>query len=101
VAHDIACWKCGASLAALGLPFGRSESCRACGADLHCCRLCRHHDPRAVQQCRVDGIDEVRQKDRANFCDHYQPVAGAFQGSAGEDAAARALAELERLFGKG
>ena len=101
MSHDIACWQCGAALAALSLPFGRSERCKACGADLHCCRLCRHHDVRACQQCRIDGADEVRDKGRANFCDHYTPVAGAWQGGAPDAAADAARAELERLFGTG
>jgi hypothetical protein len=97
--HDIGCWKCGASLAALALPFGRSERCRQCGADLHACKLCALYDPRAYQQCREPTVEEVRNKERANFCDHYKPVAGAFKGgSSGAVDAARS--ELDKLFGK-
>ena len=62
--HDIGCWKCGASLAALSLPFGRGERCRQCGADLHTCRQCGLYDPRAYQQCREQTVEEVRVKDR-------------------------------------
>ena len=80
MAHDIQCWKCGASLAALALPFGRQERCRSCGADLHACRLCLHHVPRLPAQCDVPDIEEVRAEDRANFCDHYTPVAGHERG---------------------
>ena len=101
MAHDIQCWKCGASLATLALPFGRQERCRSCGADLHACRLCRHHVPRLVRMFADsrEDIEEVRAKDRANFCDHYTPVAGAWRG--GTSAAADAArAELEKLFGK-
>jgi len=100
MSHEIACWKCGASLATLALPFGRTERCRDCGADLHVCRLCGLHDPRAYQQCREPTVEEVRDKERANFCDHYKPVAGAYKGgnpAATEDAARTAL---ENLFGK-
>ena len=78
--HDIGCWKCGASLAELSLPFGRIDRCRQCGADLHACKLCALYDPRAYQQCREPTVEEVRDKERANFCDHYKPVAGAFKG---------------------
>jgi hypothetical protein len=99
VPHDIACWKCGASLAALALPFGRTERCHRCGADLHVCKLCALYDPRAYQQCREPTVEEVRDKERANFCDHYKPVAGAFKGGPG-GAADAARAELEKLFGK-
>lgn len=97
--HDIQCWKCGASLAHLPLPFGRQERCKACDTYLHACRLCREYDPRANQQCREPTVEEVRNKEHANFCDHYQPVAGRWKPAA-EDAAAAARAELEKLFGK-
>jgi len=100
MSHEIACWKCGASLAALALPLGRTERCGACGADLHVCRLCGLYDPRAYQQCREPTVEEVRNKERANFCDHFKPVPGAFKGgnpSATDDAARSAL---EKLFGK-
>jgi hypothetical protein len=100
MSHDIGCWKCGASLAALALPFGRSERCPQCGADLHCCKLCGLYDTRAYQQCREPTVEEVRNKERANFCDHYKPVAGAFKGGSALAAADAARAELERLFGK-
>ena len=99
MAHDIACWKCGASLAALSLPFGRLERCKACGADLHACKQCGLYDRSAYQQCKEPTVEEVRDKERANFCDHYKPVAGAFKGSTG-GAADAARSELEKLFGK-
>ena len=99
MAHDIQCWKCGASLAHLALPFGRIERCKACGADLHACRLCRDYDPRVAHQCREPTVEEVRDKEHANFCDHYHPVAGAWK-PASQDAADAARSELEKLFGK-
>jgi hypothetical protein len=99
MAHDIQCWKCGAALAYLALPFGRQERCSACNADLHACKLCREFNPRQPQQCNEPTVEEVRDKERANFCDHYKPVAGAWQGS--KPAATDALrSELEKLFGK-
>jgi hypothetical protein len=99
MSHDIACWKCGASLARLALPFGRSERCQ-CGADLHCCRLCALYDTRAYQQCKEPTVEEVRNKERANFCDHFKPVAGAFQGGSPAAAADAARAALDALFRK-
>lgn len=97
---EIVCWKCGSSLAALSLPFGRGDRCKACGVDLHVCRLCVNHDPRAYQQCREQNVEEVRDKERANFCDYFRPKAGAFRGGAALSAAEAARAELEKLFGK-
>jgi hypothetical protein len=99
MSHDIQCWKCGAPLSHLALPFGRQECCGKCGADLHCCRLCGEFEPRLPQQCREPTVEEVRNKERANFCDHYRPVKGAWRGDSQATAEA-ARSELDRLFGK-
>jgi hypothetical protein len=81
------------------LPFGRIERCRQCGADLHACKLCVEYDPRVADRCREPTAEEVRDKERANFCDHYQPRAGAYQPAA-TSAADAARTELEKLFGR-
>jgi hypothetical protein len=47
----------------------------------------------------MPDIEEVRAKDRANFCDHYKPMAGAWRGG-GMAASEAARAELDKLFGK-
>jgi hypothetical protein len=93
----LVCWKCGASLAHLSLPLSRRDECSSCRAELHACRLCRFHDPAVAKACREPVAEEVRDKTRANFCDHFAPVAGAHQGVSGEAEAARAA--LESLFG--
>lgn len=100
MSHDIACWKCGASLSELALPFGRRETCRACGAELHSCRLCVDYDTRVAHHCREPTAEEVRDKEHANFCDHYRPKAGAFTPQE-TSAADQARLALEKLFGKG
>ena len=45
MAEALVCWKCGASLATLLLPFGRAEVCLACNADVRVCRMCVFFDP--------------------------------------------------------
>ncbi len=100
MSHDIACWKCGTALAALPLPFGRTERCHACGADLHACRQCGLYDPRAYQQCREPTVGEVSDKEHASFCDPYKPLAGAFKGGNPAATADAARAALDKLFGK-
>jgi hypothetical protein len=45
-------------------------------------------------------VEEVRDKERANFCDHYRPVAGAFKGGSPGATADAARAALDKLFGK-
>ncbi|HEY1899400.1 MAG TPA: hypothetical protein VGG49_06390 [Steroidobacteraceae bacterium] len=99
MAEELVCWKCGASLAALSLPLRRLDECRQCGAELHVCRMCVEFDPRAYQQCREPTVEEVRDKTRANFCDHFKPRSGAWSGTPGapNDAARSAL---DKLFGK-
>jgi hypothetical protein len=99
LAHDLKCWKCGAALAALSLPLRRLEECPTCRAELHVCRMCVQFDKQAYQQCREPTVEEVRDKSRANFCDHYKPNAAAWTG--GEAAQNdRARSELDKLFGK-
>ena len=126
---DMQCWKCGAELKNVLLPFSRYEECGKCRADLHACLGCRHYDPAAVDACREDRADFTLDKDKANFCDFFtvhmrayrhQDKAAAHKARAalaeifGEDLPAdnvdsiqtaqteaeRALAELKRLFGE-
>jgi hypothetical protein len=52
-----------------------------------------------AKQCREPTAEEVRDKERANFCDHFKPRAGAWT-PANTAAVDAARAELERLFGK-
>ncbi len=93
----LVCWKCGASLADLTLPLRRLEECRACGAELHVCRLCEFYDVAVAKHCREPIAEEVKDKTRANFCDYFKPRPGAY--TAEGDAGARARAELAALFG--
>ncbi len=69
------CWKCGESMERLvGERVGRQEACPRCDSDLHCCRNCRFHDPGAHNQCRETQAEWVKEKDRSNFCDYFEPV---------------------------
>lgn len=97
--HELCCWKCGASLAGLTLPLRRLEECRSCGAELHVCRMCEFYDTTVAKSCREPIAEEVKDKTRANFCDYFRPRPGAYAPAS--DAAARARAELERLFAPG
>lgn len=97
MAHHIHCYRCGASLEALSLPFSRQDECPACGNYLHVCKMCLHYDRSVPRQCREDGAEDVKEKDRLNFCDWYQPSAKAFDADrkAEED---QARAALDALF---
>lgn len=100
MAHSLVCWKCGASLAALSLPLLRLDECPACRAQLHVCRLCVEYDTRVAKHCREPTAEEVRDKEHANFCDHFKPRSGAYEAP-DTRALDQARAELDKLFGGG
>ena len=97
--NDLVCWKCGGSLADYSLPLRRLEECRACGAELHACRMCEWYNIAVAKHCRETIAEEVKDKQRANFCDYFKPRANAYT-AAPLDAAARAKTDLDALFGK-
>ena len=96
MSHNIACYRCGASLAALSLPLARQDQCPGCGADLHVCKMCLYFDERVPRKCREDGAEDVTEKERQNFCDWFKPSDTAFDPSrkSEADAAKDALAAL-------
>jgi hypothetical protein len=95
----LVCWKCGASVEDLPLPLGRRDECLVCHAELHVCRMCRFYDVRVAKACREPMAEEVKDKERANFCDWFQPRPNAFQPR--EDKSQTAKSELDALFGGG
>jgi hypothetical protein len=97
MAHDLVCWKCGASLAELTLPLRRLEECRQCHAELHVCRMCEWYSIAVAKHCREPVAEEVKDKERANFCDYFKPRANAYQPPNSE--AGKARSDLEALFG--
>jgi hypothetical protein len=100
MSHDIACFRCGASLASLSLPLSRRDECPECSAHLHVCRMCRHFDPAAVRQCLEDDAEDVADKERLNFCEWFVPSENAFDPVAKAEAD-RAKQSLDALFGEG
>ena len=95
---QLVCWKCGTSLDDLPLPLSRRAECPSCRTDLHVCRLCEFYEPRVSNSCREPIAEEVKDKERANFCGYFSARFGAYRK--GEDALARkARDQLEALFG--
>lgn len=94
------CFSCGhAVVLASGDRVGFREACASCGADLHVCMNCRHHDAAAHNECREPGAETVRDRGRANRCEYFAPGApgGRTPGAGPErDAARRALDALFR-----
>jgi hypothetical protein len=95
------CFACGREQAlASGARIGFRDACQ-CGADLHVCRNCAHHDPSAYNECRESSAERVADRDRSNRCEYFTPRAGQ-SGPAGARApgADAAKAALEGLFKK-
>ncbi len=100
MSSSLVCWKCGASLEDVLLPFSRREECPACHTDLHVCRMCEFFDTSFAKSCREPVADEVREKERANFCGYFKPIPDAYRpGDSSE--ADEAKAKLAALFGDG
>jgi hypothetical protein len=97
---ELVCWKCGASLADYTLPLRRLEECRKCGAELHVCKLCEWYSTAVAKHCRETIAEEVKDKERANFCDYFKPRPDAWS-DAPLGAAAKAKSDLDALFGGG
>jgi hypothetical protein len=97
---ELVCWKCGNSLADLTLPLRRLEECRKCGAELHVCKLCEWYSIAVAKHCREPVAEEVKDKERANFCDYFKPRPGAHV-PADAAASSKARADLDTLFGGG
>jgi len=95
----LVCWKCGASLAHLSLPLTRLDICKTCNAELHVCKLCEFYDIAKAKHCREPIAEEVRDKERANFCDYFKPRPSAFSNQQQLEAD-KARSQLEALFGK-
>jgi hypothetical protein len=66
---------------------------------------CKFYDPSAHWQCRENIPEEVREKDKANFCEYFQlrPTDQAAPHAPGqtEDKAKEARDKLDKLFGDG
>lgn len=78
---------------------GRKDTCAQCDADLHCCFNCRHYNPGAHNQCKESQAEWVKEKDRANYCDYFEPRRGT-PGGEGSSRTQDARARFEDLFKK-
>jgi ribosome-binding protein aMBF1 (putative translation factor) len=78
-------------------PVGRREVCAHCGAELRCCRQCRHYDESAASQCREPHAEVPRDRTSANFCELFAPGSAARPAV---DPAQEARAAFEALFKK-
>ncbi|MDH5191202.1 MAG: hypothetical protein OEW89_08125 [Gammaproteobacteria bacterium] len=100
MAKELVCWKCGSNIAEGDLPISRRSLCRTCNADLHTCIMCKFYNPKLDTKCGHLTADAVREKERANFCDHFRPRKDAHKPVV-DTASEKAKAQLASLFGDG
>ncbi|MHB8405895.1 MAG: hypothetical protein ACYDCJ_10775 [Gammaproteobacteria bacterium] len=93
----LVCWKCGTSLKDVPMPLSRISECLACRAELHVCRLCGFFDARKAESCNEQRADPPKDKQRANFCEYFQPRMNAWQAP-DHSAADQAKEDLQKLF---
>ena len=55
----IVCYACGSDVGARER-IGRRDRCEHCGVELHSCRQCRFHDPRAYNACTEPQAERKR-----------------------------------------
>ncbi len=87
-----ACFHCKKEIKTTGKP-GRGEICPGCGSDVKVCLNCRFYDARAYNECREPAANRVVDKDKANFCEFFEPGGGRDPGKK-EDP----LNDLKNLF---
>jgi hypothetical protein len=61
--------------------------------------MCEFYDISIAKSCRETIAEEVKDKQRANFCDYFRPTPQAWRPD-DRSAADKARAELEALFGR-
>lgn len=62
--------------------------------------MCVYFSPNVPTQCSEDDAEDVKEKERSNFCDWFKPSEQAFDAAA-HGAAESAKSQLDALFGDG
>ena len=90
------CHFCGTELE-IDRVVGRDETCPRCMRDLRCCLNCGMYDPGAANYCREPQSEEVRDRDRSNFCEFFIFVEKTAKNT---DRVTEAKKQWEELFKK-
>ena len=88
------CHECGREAAEERIGF--RATCDGCGAFLHVCLNCGHHDRQAYHECRASSTTEfVSDKAKYNFCEEFRPSSG---GEGGPSSGKKSRKDIEKLF---
>ena len=66
------CWRCGRNLTKVD--YGRESDCPGCHKPTRVCRNCRHYSPGRPNDCAEPLAEHLLDKERANFCEHFDPA---------------------------
>lgn len=77
---------------------GRGDSCQSCGADLKVCLNCRFHDLSSYNECLEPQAERVVEKERANYCDHFEFLEDIKNEAESSDEKEDPLDKLKALF---
>lgn len=91
----ISCFSCGKEISFVDV-ISRRDECSSCGADARVCKNCTFYDPKIYNECRETSAEVIREKERSNLCDYFQPGAKAGGNKSRDDL----LAAAEALFKK-
>ncbi|MBY0315860.1 MAG: hypothetical protein K2Q26_10095 [Bdellovibrionales bacterium] len=72
----VVCYSCAAPNPIIDR-VGFRDECSQCHMDLHVCKTCGFYDPKVYNECREPSAEVVRDKEKANYCEYYQPGGGA------------------------
>jgi predicted RNA-binding Zn-ribbon protein involved in translation (DUF1610 family) len=89
------CWSCGARLAAVD--YTREGECPQCRKQTHVCRNCRFYELGRPNACQEPVAEPVADKQRANFCDYFEPGSDTYRPAADADALRAAADDLFSL----
>ena len=94
---NLNCWHCGNSLDSVPQPIGRREECPQCASSLHVCHMCQFFKPAGGGTCNEPMADDLRDREKANFCDYFRPKSGL--SASADPEAQQSRARLDQLFG--
>ena len=98
---QFACFECGELINVLpGQRILHKDVCPSCSTDLRVCLNCRHYDPVAHNQCREPQAEWQRYKEKANYCDYFDPRPGDASADRPADESAEARKKWDELFKK-
>ena len=92
------CYSCKKAVTS-GREVSRRDVCPFCGSDVRCCLNCKFYDRLAPKQCNEPVSENVKEKEKANFCDYFV-LADSGIGGLSDVAVEKARKSLDNLFKK-